>query len=432
MNNNQAKIKYFDLYGLRKEKGNFLESHNVKNTKWKELELKEPNFWFAPKDTKGEGLYKKFISVKDIFKEYNRGVVTSRDNFVIGETSDLKRNLEIFMNRDFSDGMVESALKLKNTKGWNISEARKNMIEKGVKEDLFIDYCYRPFSDKKIYYEDFLLERARKEIMKHMLKDNLGLLLMRQVYWKNYNHIFVSDKITDSRVFISNRGAADIFPLYLYNASAYAPKRKKTKSSYGNLMMFDKPKEKESNIKSEIIERLLKSYKKEITPEEIFYYIYAILYSDIYRKKYNEFLKIDFPHIPFTNNIKLFNKVSKLGKELADLHLLKSEKLENNKDIKFPSIGDNKVEKREYKSNKIYINGKQYFVGVTPEVWNYHIGGYQVLDKWLKDRKDKVLSSEDVNHYLKVIAALKLTIKFQKEIDKLYGKIEKSLILRKE
>jgi len=140
-------------------------------------------------------------------------------------------------------------------------------------------------------------------------------------------------------------------------------------------------------------------------------------------------LKIDFPKIPFAKDTKLFNKISRLGEELANLHLLKSKKLENGKDIKFPIVGDNKAEKREYneKEKRIYINDKQYFMGVTPEVWNYHIGGYQVLDKWLKDRKDRTLSSEDVNHYLKVITALKLTIEAQKEIDKLYPEIEKSL-----
>ncbi len=189
-------------------------------------------------------------------------------------------------------------------------------------------------------------------------------------------------------------------------------------------MLFDKPKEKEPNIKTEIIQKLSESYKKKITPEEIFYYIYAILYSNIYRKKYNEFLKTDFPRVPFTKDAKIFNKISKLGEELANLHLLKSKKLENGKDIKFPSIGTNKAEKREYKNNKIYINDKQYFEGIKSEAWNYHIGGYQVLDKWLKDRKDKVLSSEDVNHYLKVVTALKLTIETQKEIDKLYNKVE--------
>lgn len=422
----EKKIKYFDLYGLRKGKGDFLESHNVKNTKWQELELKEPSFWFVPKDMRGERMYDKFISVKDVFKEYNRGVVTSRDNFVIGELNDLKRNLRIFIDPNFSDEMVRSALKLENTKGWNISKARENMIKKGVEESLFVDYCYRPFDNRKICYEDFLLERSRKEIMRHMLKDNLGLLLMRQVYWKNYNHIFISNTVTDSRVFISNRGAADIFPLYLYNT--YASKKEKPALSYGNLMLFDKPKEKEPNIKTEIIKKLSESYKKKITPEEIFYYIYAILYSNIYRKKYNEFLKIDFPKIPFAKDIKLFNKISKSGKELADLHLLKSEKLENNKSVKFPAVGNNKAEKREYKNNKIYINDKQYFSGVEMEVWNYHVGGYQVLDKWLKDRKDKVLSSADANHYLKIIAALKLTIEAQKEIDGLYNEVEKSLL----
>lgn len=173
---------------------------------------------------------------------------------------------------------------------------------------------------------------------------------------------------------------------------------------------------------------MLDVYKKHISPEEIFYYIYAILYSNVYRKKYNEFLKIDFPKIPFTKNTELFNKIVDVGKELVDLHLLKSEKLE---DIgaKFLITGDNRVKERKYnqEEKRLYINDIQYFDGIEPEVWNYFIGGYQVLDKWLKDRKDKILSPEDINHLLRVITALKLTIELQKEIDKLYLKIENNL-----
>jgi len=420
-NKNHLKIKYFDLYGLRKEKREFLESHNVKNTKWRELELKEPNFWFVPKDMRGERLYKKFISVRDIFEKYNAGISTGKDEVLVNfDKQALIRKLAVYDKDVFEMTMQGYKVDKRLVKKW-YEELKNKNIENQIKT-----YSYRPFDNWFVIYNNGILQRARTVIMNNFLKDNLGIVLQNVLKGETFTEIFITESITDKHL-IGHQSY--VFPLYLYNTSIYAPKKEKIKSSYKNLMLFDRPKEKESNIKTEIIEKLSKAYKKEIAPEEIFYYIYAVLYSNIYRKKYNEFLKIDFPKIPFAKDAKLFNKISKLGKNLADLHLLKSEKLENNKSVKFPSVGDNKAEKREYKNNKIYINDKQYFVGVTPEVWNYHIGGYQVLDKWLKDRKDKDLSREEVDHYLKIITALKLTIKFQKEIDELYGEIEKSLIL---
>lgn len=417
-------IKYFDLYGLRKEKGDFLESHDVKNTKWQELELKEPNFWFAPKNMRGERLYKKFISVKDIFEKYNAGVATGKDEVLVDfDKKALARKLMVYDKNIFEMAMRSYGVSEELISVW-YDELENINIENQIRQ-----YNYRIFDKRFVIYNNRILQRSRDAIMKHLSKDNLALVATKILSSEQYKHVFISDCISD-RCFISNRGreANYFFPLYLYNT--YAPKKEKPKLSYGNLMLFDKPKEKEPNIKAEIIKRLSESYKRKIAPEEIFYYIYAVLHSNIYRKKYNEFLKIDFPKIPFSKDGKLFNKVSKFGKELADLHLLKSDRLEDGKNIKFPAIGNNKAEKREYneKENRIYINNKQYFIGVMPEVWNYHIGGYQVLDKWLKDRKDKVLSSADVNHYLKVITALKLTIEAQKEIDGLYNEIEKSLL----
>ncbi|MCK5122749.1 MAG: hypothetical protein KAQ87_01200 [Candidatus Pacebacteria bacterium] len=424
MKNNYPKIKYFDLYSLRKEKGDFLESHDVKNTKWQELELKEPNFWFVPKDMRGEKTYDKFISVKDIFEKYNAGIATGKDEILVDfDEQALIRKLAIYDKDVFKMTMQNHGISKDLVDVW-YDELKNEDIENQIEV-----YNYRIFDKRFVVYNNKILQRARTVIMNNFLKDNLALVTTKILSSKKYKHAFISNCISD-RCLISNRGreANYYFPLYLYNIDDYAPKNKKAKSSYGNLMLFDKPKEKEANIKNEIVEKLSESYKKEITPKEIFYYIYAVLYSDIYRKKYNEFLKIDFPKIPFTKDAKLFNKISKSGKELADLHLLKSDKLENDKSIKFPAVGNNKVEKREYKDNKIYINDKQYFVSVTPEVWNYYIGGYQVLDKWLKDRRDKVLLNEDVNHYLKVITALKLTIEAQKEIDELYGEVEKTIL----
>ncbi|MEA3222567.1 MAG: type ISP restriction/modification enzyme [Thermodesulfobacteriota bacterium] len=166
-----------------------------------------------------------------------------------------------------------------------------------------------------------------------------------------------------------------------------------------------------------------------ITPEEIFYYIYAILYSNIYRTQYAEFLKGGFPRIPFTRDCKIFNRMAEYGKELVDLHLLRSQELDPPL-AKFQGSGDEKVEKLRYdeKQECIYINQNQYFEGIPKDCWEYQIGGYQVCSKWLKDRKDKVLSLEDIKHYCKVVTSLKKTIEVQKAIDKVYPEVEKETI----
>ena len=161
--------------------------------------------------------------------------------------------------------------------------------------------------------------------------------------------------------------------------------------------------------------------------KDIFYYIYAILYSTTYRTKYTQFLKIDFPRIPFTKNYKLFIQLGKLGKQLADLHLLKSKDL----DItisKFPKSGTNKVEKPKYEDEKVWISKGQFFDGIKEEVWKYQIGGYQVCEKWLKDRKERTLSLEEVQTYCKIVTALSKTIELQKEIDKIYDMVEEKLL----
>ncbi|MDO8609814.1 MAG: type ISP restriction/modification enzyme, partial [bacterium] len=154
--------------------------------------------------------------------------------------------------------------------------------------------------------------------------------------------------------------------------------------------------------------------------------IYAVLYSNIYRENYQEFLKIDFPRIPFTKNLELFSSLSILGEQLVNLHLLKSSLL-NNPVAKFDGTGESKVEKIEYKEGRIYINPIQYFHPVTENIYNYYIGGYQVLNKWLKDRKGRILSSEEIKHYCHIITSLHWTLDIQERIDKLYLQVEKNI-----
>lgn len=429
MKNKQAKINYADVWGLREEKYKFLEENDVKSTKWQELQPKETHYFFVPKNIQGEGKYRQFTSLDKVFGNFSTGVKTHRDDFILSNSKeDLKRKLVMFVDPSYNDEMIKSALNLRDTGTWRINEARSKFSKTELNEELFRRYSYRPFDSEWIYYDRVLVERSRREFIWNLSYDNLALVVTRQLSNLPFKHVFLSMDAPDICLLsLQTKESAYVFPLYLYED--------KTE----NTLFEDK---KRSNLKVEFVALLNQTYNPQpvttplnqqktfdVSPEEIFYYIYAVLYSNAYRQKYQEFLKIDFPRIPFTKDYNLFKKLAELGEQLVNLHLLKSPEL-NNPISKFHGGNGNRVEKREYneKEKRVYINNQQYFENIEPDLWNYYIGGYQVLDKWLKDRKGRALSSEDVKHYCKVVSALSKTIEIQKNINELYPRIEESLI----
>jgi predicted helicase len=266
--------------------------------------------------------------------------------------------------------------------------------------------------------------------MQHLLKDNLCLITIRRSRsQEKWNFAFVSNGLVSGSTAISSLDINYVFPLYLYRETS----QQKRKSSVIQLMLFE-PEEtylhKIPNINPEFYKKLKQDLKKEISPEEIFYYIYAVLSSNLYRSKYADLLKLDLPRLPFPKSYNLFSKLSLLGKQLIELHLLNSKELKNIK-TKFPILGDNRVEKVEFeilKNNfgRVWINEKQYFEDIPENVWNYKIGGYQVCNKWLSDRKGRTLNKEEIVTYRQIVTALIRTMEIQKEIDKYYQQVENS------
>jgi predicted helicase len=181
--------------------------------------------------------------------------------------------------------------------------------------------------------------------------------------------------------------------------------------------------ERTPNFTPKFLQAIKEVLGTEPTPEEIFYYIYAVLHSPTYRKRYEEFLKIDFPRVPLPSDLEKFKNLSELGKELVELHLLKHPSLSKT-EIGFPVSGSNIVEKVSYdeENRRVYFNKEQYFEGISKAVWEYQIGGYQVLAKYLKDRKKRKLSSKEIEHYRKVSAAIKRTIAVQRKIKEVLEK----------
>lgn len=418
-----SKIYHCEIFGLREKKYNWLNKHSIKNVKWNKLEPQTPFYLFIPRDVEHLKEYKNFISVQEIFPVNVTGIVTARDKLVIDfDELVLKRRMEEFRSLLIDDSTLKNRYHLKDTRGWEFTKARKALAKDEEWNNYFTKILYRPFDVRSIYYSEKMVDWGRQEVLRHMLEPNISLCFMRQVSTSElYTQVLVSEYIVDNRTFFSSKGIIQQAPLFIY------PETDKK-----DLFSEHESGEKKPNIKPELFEELKSNFKKEITPEEIFYYIYAILYSNSYRKKYEEFLKIDFPRIPFTKDYKIFIQLGKLGYQLAELHLLKSKELD--KAIsKFPVEGNNKVEKPVFKvetghapslrSGKVYINKNQFFDGVTEEVWNYQIGGYQVCEKWLKDRKGRTLTLDDVKTYFKIVTALSKTIGLQKEIDKIYEAI---------
>ena len=247
--------------------------------------------------------------------------------------------------------------------------------------------------------------------MRHFSKENLGLALPRNLQrGKSWDYTFVTYNISDLHL-LSILNVAYIFPLYLY------PDQQEGKLFDDDVHEVDRI----SNFTPDFLHAVKESIGSELAPEEIFCYVYAVLYSPTYRKRYEEFLKIDFPRVPLSSDLEVFKELGDLGKELVDLHLLKNSVLDET-EIGFPKGGSNNVEKVFYDKEKhrVFINREQYFEAVSEEVWEYRIGAYQVMDKYLKDRKKRKLSLDEINHYMKVAKAIRLTIELQERIDDLY------------
>lgn len=415
----KKQIFYQELIGQREEKYKFLDNHNVSNVRWIELEPKEPYWFFVPKEFKEEKNYKNFVKIDKIFQESRNGLTTGQDNFFVNSDKEsLKVKILAVFNKSNKEDFLIDAYNLKSQAGRKLLKNRESC---NYKEELLTPYAYRPLDNRWIYNENKFLWRSVEWLGKQFQLKNIALAVTKILSGEKFHHAFISDKIGDY-CYLSDKTKefAIFFPLWLYNSG---------NETQNQLPTLTQQKPKTSNIKKEIIDLLSTSYKNLISPEEIFYYIYAVLYSNIYRQKYLEFLKIDFPKIPFTKEYKLFKKLSEIGQQLVNTHLLKSHLLKNTS-LRFEGNNNGVVKKVGYnsKEKRVYINKSQCFTNVEPEIWNYCIGGYQVLNKWLKYRKGKRISDEEIKTYIKIIEALKQTIKIQKEIDKLYLKVEKNLI----
>ncbi len=430
-----GEVFHFDLYGKREIKYEFLLKNNLQSIPYNKLENNDPNYFFRLKEFEEEATYKQGISIPDLFPLNSLGVLTKRDDLSIDfDSESLLKKILYFLDeaRSVDEVCKTFGLVVKDNDKWDANSTRKNVFKVNI-EQYLRDCEYRPFDNRKIFYNSYFVARQNKKVLGNFIEENAGLILGRQgqaVGGDEWNVIFTCKYLPDQNIY--RRGGGTVFPLYKYQDNGVVEESlNSTRTPNLN-----------STIVKQIADNLALTFttEKETTentfaPIDLLDYIYAVLHSPTYRDKYKEFLKIDFPRVPYPTNADRFWQLVALGGELRQIHLLESPVVEQYI-TGYPIDGDNIVTKVRYETNfaivegdnivmadssfefgRVYINDTQFFQQVPKSSWEFYIGGYQPAQKWLKDRKGRTLGFEDILHYQKIIVALFETERLMKEID---------------
>jgi predicted helicase len=431
-----AQVYHADLWGVREVKEHkelvggkyyWLDENDISSTEWEIINPKSDFYLFNPQSKVSSDEYQKYWELDTIMLTNGSGIKTHRDHFVYDfDKAKLIERINDFRNTLINDSEIKNKYKLEDSLDWNFNQKRKSFTSESNWQSYFTQCLYRPLDIRPYYHHDALVNRLRHEIIQHtMNKNNIGIGIGRQGIAVNdpeWALITVFENAIDTNIF--RRGGVNIFPLYLYPTNT--PTLFDTEPT-------NSPNGRRPNLAPEFINKLSAKLelefisdgkgdeKKTFGPEDIFNYIYAVFHSPQYRQRYAEFLKIDFPRVPLTSNKELFWELVKKGDRLVQLHLMKA----TGKEISsYPVAGSNLVEQVKYDENKqqISINSDQYFAGIPPQIWNFYIGGYQVCQKWLKDRKGRHLSYDDLEHYQQIISILGESIAIMETIDIIINK----------
>lgn len=405
-----------NLYGLRSEKYSLLGASSVSTTDWAQFRASAPYFILYPQNVDLRDEFEGFRKCTEVFPLNGVGMTTARDHVVIDfERTPLLKRAALFRDSRASDSELCRLLDIPEKKGWNIGAARRLIRAEKDLASHVRSVAYRPFDDRLIFYHDSLVWRTVRAVMRHMVTGkNLGLAVGRAgqvIDQGEWNLVYATRRITEFNLF--RRGGNNLAPLYVY------PEAKGLRLSKSAVPNFSPA------FLRELAERLsLPQVKPDnlpegLTPEDIFHYAYAVFHSPSYRRRYAEFLKIDFPRLPLTGSAKLFRSLALLGSELTALHLFESPKSAL-PITKFIGGRDPDVTKISWSQDTVWLDKEQTlgFRGVKESVWNCQIGGYQVCEKWLKDRKGRTLSTVDIDHYHRIVFALSETVRLKLEIDR--------------
>jgi predicted helicase len=413
-----GKYFIFDLLGKREIKYKFLIENTLNNIPFTELNPFAPNYLFKFQNEKLHSDYNNGFSLLQLFPMNIGGFTTHRDNFAIDfKSNEIKyRSLDL-IDTKIDDLTIKNKYVISDNRDWQLSKARKEIQSDKNWVDKIIQCSYRPFDNRSCYFSYVMMDYPRKELIQHSFnRDNLLLGIGRQglavgdIEWCLAT---ISKIPVDANIF--RRGGVNLFPIYFYPES---------NEQYSNSLTISRIPNLNKEIVKQIADKLGLTFTNEketapntFAPIDILDYIYAVLHSPAYREKYKEFLKIDFPRVPYPKDQNTFWQLVKLGGEIRQIHLLESAIVEKYI-TQYPIDGNNEVSKIKFEGNRVYINETQYFEHVPEIEWNFYIGGYQPAQKWLKDRKGRVLDFDDILHYQKIIVALNETDRLMKEVDK--------------
>jgi hypothetical protein len=416
-----ATLRHADLWGTRKNKYAWLDTHQIINTKWTKLKPSKPSFWFVPKGNDSLEEYQAYPSLREVMPISSNGVKSERDGISIHFTPEgITRTVADF--RTLREDQIRQRYKLgDDSRDWSIARAKADVLAHRSPQ-LFQRILYRPFDFRYTWYSGVsrgFIGTPGAAIMKHMLAGpNLAFITTRQT--KDVFSVLATEFIAGHKS-VAGYDINTFFPLYLF------PAEKKPDE-----LIVEEGDGPKPNLAPEFIDYFAAKLnlkfvplgsgdrKKTFGPEDVLHYAYAIFHAPSYSVRYAEFLRIDFPRLPLTANQKLFRLLCGFGKDLVDLHVLRVTGAHR---VSFPNTGSNEVKEIAYTPphgstpGKVRINDDQWFEGVPPDVWAYQVGGYQVCERWLKDRRSRELTSEERQTYPRIVAALAETLRLQIEID---------------
>ena len=428
-NDNLATIFYYSTNdnGILKRNDKFallnsIAQNGLNSVKWQELKLDEPYFWFVPKSFENDEYENFWALARDkalseqrvIFEIHNSGIQTKRDNLIYDtQKENLIKKCKTAFKGDF-DETFKVEYDIHNSSSYTFADKLKTL--KFDENSIYLAH-YRPFDKRFIYYKIGFTARPSYEVMKHFLQgENLGLCFPKNRLSPNSHYGLVVDTLADVALGGAKTGSETyIAPLYLYQDS------EKEVGKISKIPNFT-PEFKEFIIKSKVL--------KDKSAEQILAFIYANLFNPAYRKKYLEYLKIGFPRVNFEVSKSEFETFAKIGQRLIDLHLLKNIPNDESIALKFSDKADKQkpnftLEKPRFVDDKIMLNKDLEIVGIAKSIFEFSIGGYKVLDKWLKYRVGKALSKAELEHLVNVACIIKETIKIQNELEKLAQKDKK-------
>lgn len=393
-------ITHRDIWGSRNEKYQSLCSKPL--FYGDQLVTRPPYYFFVPKDLSSQAEQTDWISVEKLFAVAGMGVKSRRDHFLINRDRKVLKERFSMLATAKNVESVRPTFEISDNPQWTLCAMRDLVRREGVEECIY-PILYRPFDTHYIWYHREAIERgdSRWPVMKHVLPDGISLLTSRQSTNSYFTSVFVVKGLSEMKTAESSRGSY-AFPIFVHDDQT----------------MLLRGSE-HSNIQSHLFAPALRGK----TPTDILNYVYAVLHSPSYRTRYAAALKIEFPRIPSSCPEYLFGALSLLGGELVSLHLLESKLLEKPRTT-FIGSKDQEIQKSSFKNDTVFIDKAQTtgFKGVPEDVWSFHIGGYQVCEKWLKDRKGRTLSHEDIAHYHKIVISLQETIRLMAEIDQVIEK----------